>query len=1200
MTGWQFWIDRGGTFTDVVAKSPNGKLITHKLLSENPEKYEDAPVQGIREVLGISNQREIPGSHIEVVRMGTTVATNALLERAGEPTALIINEGFRDALRIGYQNRPNIFSKKIILPEMLYHKVVELPGRISSDGIEVLPIDEKLLHLKLNEVWDSGIKSIAVVFMFSFRNPSHEKLVGSIAKKIGFNQISLSHEVSPLMKLISRGDTTVVDAYLSPLLKRYVSRINSHLSGVKLQFMQSSGGLVDADNFRGKDAVLSGPAGGVVGAAQSISHTEIKKIIGFDMGGTSTDVSRFDGIYERKFDSEVAGVRLRTPMMHIHTVAAGGGSILHFDSNRFRVGPGSAGANPGPACYRRGGPLTLTDCNVMLGKISGRHFPKVFGPNADQTIDEDIVFEKFEDLARKISLTTASKTTSHEVAEGFIRIAIQNMANAIKKISIQKGYDISEYALACFGAAGGQHACLVADELSIDTIHIHPHSGMLSAYGIGLAEVRDIKQKTIEIKLDANALTRLKHETKVAVAICSENLVLQGVKPSQINLEISLEIRYDGTDNALTVPYSEKNDLVQSFLKLHKQQFGFLHPNRELVIESLIVEAVGQNNFSKEKAHKRIREIGALPHPIDIKDIWIDGSIKSTEVYSREELEPKDEICGPAVIIEPSATTIIEQGWTANVNEYLHLILKRSIPKKKNEDVSTKVNPVMLEVFNNLFMSIAEQMGSTLENTAHSVNIKERLDFSCAVFDSHGGLIANAPHMPVHLGSMGESVKSIMENFSKDFRPGNSYATNDPYNGGTHLPDITVVTPVFNNAGTNILFFVASRGHHADIGGITPGSMPPFSKKVHQEGIIIDNFKLVTEGIFHERDFRKLLSSSEWPARNPDQNIADIMSQIAANEVGLRELHQAVAHFGLETVKAYMRHVQDNAADLVRRAIASLRSGSFNYPLDDGNQIKVKVDINHDLGEATIDFSGTSSQLKNNFNAPAAVCKASVLYVFRTLIEDTIPMNEGCLKPIEIIIPSGCMLNPNYPAAVVAGNVETSSHLTDALYGALGVLSAAQGTMNNFTFGNDEYQYYETISGGSGAGPGFDGTDAVQTHMTNSRLTDPEILEWRYPVRLESFQIRPKSGGTGKFCGGNGTIRRIRFLKPMTAAILSGHRIVKPFGLKGGAPGKTGKSYVERIDGVKEILRGADQIEINSGDIFTIETPGGGGYGSKD
>ncbi|MGD9537196.1 MAG: hydantoinase B/oxoprolinase family protein [Alphaproteobacteria bacterium] len=1194
---WQFWIDRGGTFTDLVARAPDGRLITHKLLSEAPERYADAPLQGIRTLLGLASDEAIPGERIEAVKMGTTVATNALLERKGEPTVLVITEGLADQLRIAYQNRPDIFARRIVLPEMLYERVIEAKGRYLADGTELEPLDEASVRTALETAYRDGYRSVAIVFMHSYRFQAHERRVAQLAREIGFTQVSASHEVSPLMKLVSRGDTAVVDAYLSPILRRYVDRVAGALGGARLMFMQSNGGLVDAASFQGKDSVLSGPAGGVVGAVRASEAAGLTKVIGFDMGGTSTDVSHYAGGYERRYVTEIAGVRLRAPMMHIHTIAAGGGSILHFDGARYRVGPDSAGADPGPACYRRGGPLTVTDCNVMVGKIVPAHFPKVFGPNGDQPIDVEIVTRKFEALAEEIGKATGEKPASEKIAEGFLKIAVENMANAIKKISVQRGHDVTAYALCSFGAAGGQHACLVADALGMQRVFIHPFAGVLSAYGMGLADVRVLKERAVEAPLTGALMGELEAVFRELGAAGEAQLVAEGIDRARLRIERSLQLRYLGTDSPLLVPYGDLDAIVAAFEAAHRQRYGFIDRDKTLIVEAALAEVIGESDVAPDPTVARSRPAGQAPAPMDHGRVHAGDAWHETPIYSRDGLEPGDTLQGPAIIIEPNSTTVVEPDWQAEVTAHNHLILSRTRPRPRRVAIGTAVDPVMLEVFNNLFMSIAEQMGVTLENTAHSVNIKERLDFSCALFDAEGGLIANAPHMPVHLGSMGESVRSVLRNRKGVLKPGDVYVLNAPYNGGTHLPDVTVITPVFDDAGKEILFFTASRGHHADIGGTTPGSMPPDSRNVEEEGVLIDNFQLVAEGHFREAALRALLASGRYPVRNAEQNVADLTAQIAANEKGVQELRGMVAQFGLATVQAYMQHVQDNAEESVRRVIGVLKDGAFEYPMDCGGVIRVKVAIDRAARSARIDFTGTSPQLDSNFNAPSAVCRAAVLYVFRTLVDDDIPMNEGCLKPIELIIPEGSMLSPRYPAAVVAGNVETSQCITDALYGALGVMAGAQGTMNNFTFGNARYQYYETVAGGSGAGPGYDGTSAVQTHMTNSRLTDPEVLEWRFPVLLERFAIRRGSGGKGRHWGGDGSIRRVRFLEPMTAAILSNSRTVAPFGMAGGGPGAMGRSYVERTSGAVTTLKGFDKTEMAAGDVFVIETPGGGGYG---
>ncbi|KAA3628397.1 MAG: 5-oxoprolinase [Proteobacteria bacterium] len=1194
---WDFWIDRGGTFTDIVARRPDGAVVTHKLLSENPERYPDAALQGIRELLGVNTTTAIPAAQIESVKMGTTVATNALLERKGDPTLLVVTRGFRDALRIGYQTRPKLFALHIELPEMLYARAVEADERMSAQGDILQPLAVDRLRVELQAAYDTGLRAIAIALMHGYRYPQHERTIAELARAIGFTQVSVSHEVSPLMKLVSRGDTTVVDAYLSPILRRYIDRVAAELGDTRLMFMQSNGGLTDAHLFQGKDAILSGPAGGVVGMVRTAALAGFEQVIGFDMGGTSTDVSHYDGVYERTFETEVAGVRLRAPMMLIHTVAAGGGSILHFDGARYRVGPESAGANPGPACYRKGGPLTVTDCNVMLGKLQPQFFPHVFGPDADQPLDTTIVHERFAALAERIRAASGDTRTPEQVAAGFLAIAVENMANAIKKISVQRGYDVSDYVLNCFGGAGGQHACLVADALGMKRVLLHPHAGVLSAYGIGLADVRAMRERAVEAELNDARFTELQTLLDELAAEAGTEMTAQQVAPERIHTLRRLHLKYAGTDTTLIIDFAGIAAMTTAFEAAHQQRYGFIAPDKALVVEAAQVEVVGTSDVEttvSDTALSRSPSDGvAITHVTAV----MNGAPHDTSVYDRGTLASGARIDGPAIIIEANSTTVLEPGWQAEVTPRLDLVLTRVVPLPKRVAIGTQVDPVMLEIFNNLFMSIAEQMGSVLENTASSVNIKERLDFSCAVFDQTGELIANAPHMPVHLGSMSESIKSVIRAYQGRMCDGDAYLLNAPYNGGTHLPDVTVIKPVFDNAGREVLFYVASRGHHADIGGITPGSMPPASTSVEEEGILIDNVKIVDRGRFQEEAIRALLARGNHPARNIDQNIADFQAQIAACEKGVQELRHMVEHFTLPVVQAYMQHVQDNAEESVRRVLEVLGDGEFRYEMDDGNCVQVRIAVDKPTRRATIDFTGTSPQHPGNFNAPTAVCKAAVLYVFRSLVDADIPLNAGCLKPLEIIIPEGSMLNPEYPAAVVAGNVETSQVIVDTLFGALGTQAASQGTMNNFTFGNARHQYYETICGGSGAGPDFDGTDAVHTHMTNSRLTDPEVLEWRFPVMLESFAIRRGSGGAGRHRGGDGTVRRMRFLEPMTAAILAGHRRVPPYGLAGGKPGAVGRNRVERAGGAVEELGAQAEVELSSGDRFVIETPGGGGYG---
>jgi 5-oxoprolinase (ATP-hydrolysing) len=1302
---WEFWIDRGGTFTDIVGRRPDGTLVAHKLLSENPEAYRDAAVQGIRELLGVERGEPIPDGVIGAVKMGTTVATNALLERKGERTLLVITKGFRDALRIGYQARPKIFARHIIKPEMLYERALEVDERVRADGTVEQKPDLAAVRRDLERARSEGFKAAAIVFMHAYRYPEHERGVAALAREVGFAQVSVSHEVSPLIKLVSRGDTTVVDAYLSPILRRYVAQVaeelgvtnkslpspapiaekagatrfppplrgrdreggtaNTQSEATRLMFMMSSGGLTAAELFQGKDAILSGPAGGVVGMAQTGRAAGFDRLIGFDMGGTSTDVSHFDGELERTFETEVAGVRMRAPMMLIHTVAAGGGSILHYDGARFRVGPDSAGANPGPKSYRRGGPLTVTDANVMVGKLMPEFFPKIFGPTQQEPLDDRAVGEAFAELAAKVG------RGREEIADGFIKIAVENMANAIKKISVQRGYDVTGYALNCFGGAGGQHACLVADALGMTTVLIHPFSSLLSAYGMGLADIRATRQQAIEQPMGGDALTSLTHIGDTLAKDAARELAGQGVPQEKIKVFVRAHVRYAGTDTALVVPSHElggaalafppplrgrdreggvgksrargsahaRRDaqtrghppphpspargegagrahgdvvlnignqkgtseallrkLTSAFEHVHKSRFGFIDRTKELVIEAVSVEAVGGGARHRERAHKTTR--ARLPAPTRRTRFFSGGRWHRANVFTRDQLKPGQIVPGPAIIIEPHQTIVIEPGWQAALTAHDHLVLTRAKALKRKRAIGTHADPVMLEVFNNLFMSIAEQMGVALQNTAYSVNIKERLDFSCAVFDGNGSLVANAPHMPVHLGSMDRAVETIIRENKGEIAPGDVYAINAPYNGGTHLPDITVCTPVFDARRKSILFWVASRGHHADIGGISPGSMSPNATNIEQEGVYIDNFKLVDRGRFRERELNDLLTKATYPARNPVQNINDLKAQIAANEKGAQELRKMVAHFTLSVVKAYMGHVQDNAAESVRRVLDRLHTSAFDYEMDQGTHIKVKITVDKKKREATVDFTGTSPQQATNFNAPEPVARAAVLYVFRVMVDDDIPMNAGCLRPIRIVIPPRSMLSPEYPAAVVAGNVETSQAVTDTLFGALDALAAAQGTMNNLNFGNAQYQYYETICSGSPAGPGFPGTDAVHTHMTNTRLTDPEILEFRYPVLLEDFHIRPGSGGRGRWHAGNGVMRTIRFLERMECTILSGHRRVRPFGLNGGEAGQVGENSVRRQDGRVETLQGCDATVLEAGEAIIIRTPTAGGYGS--
>jgi 5-oxoprolinase (ATP-hydrolysing) len=1203
---WQFWIDRGGTFTDIVAKRPDGSLVTHKLLSENPEQYRDAAVAGIRHLLGLQSGEVISSDLVACVKMGTTVATNALLERKGEPTLLVTTQGFRDALRIAYQNRPRLFDRHIVLPELLYQEVIEAHERIGAHGELVQALDQAHLRAALQAAFARGLRSVAVVFMHGYRYVAHEQAAAELARELGFTQVSTSHATSPMMKFVSRGDTTVVDAYLSPILRRYVDQVAAEMPGVKLFFMQSSGGLTDAHVFQGKDAILSGPAGGIVGMARTAELAQAEEssdtgvqVIGFDMGGTSTDVSHYAGEFEREFETQVAGVRMRAPMMSIHTVASGGGSILSFDGARLRVGPQSAGANPGPASYRRGGPLTVTDANVMLGKVQPDYFPKVFGPQADEALNYEVVAQQFEVLARDMQRSPES------VAEGFVQIAVQQMANAIKKISVARGYDVTRYTLQCFGGAGGQHACLVADALGMTRVLVHPLAGVLSAYGMGLADQNVIREQAIELPLLADNMAILMHTLATLEAAARAELLQQQASAGAVSVRRSVHVRYQGSDSALRVPMGELAEIVAGFEAAYRQRFAFLMTGKVLVVEAVSIEVLLAGDVPSEQRYA-VQPVRDVPRRDTVR-MYAEGAWHNAALVVREDLQAGDVVVGPAIVAEKNATTVIEPGWQARLTALDHLLLTRVQPRAVRYAVGTQVDPVLLEVFNNLFMNIAEQMGLQLQNTAHSVNIKERLDFSCALFDAQGHLIANAPHMPVHLGSMGESIKTVIRENASTMAPGHVYVLNDPYHGGTHLPDITVITPVYLDDAAAPSFYVGSRGHHADIGGITPGSMPPFSTRIEEEGVQLNNVLLVERGALREAEMLRLLQTGDYPSRNPVQNMADLKAQIAANEKGVQELRKMVAQFGVDMVQAYMGHVQDNAEEAVRRVITRLKDGQFTLPLDNGAQIQVAIRVDVAARTAEIDFSGTSAQQPNNFNAPTAVCMAAVLYVFRSLVDDDIPLNAGCLKPLKVIIPTGSMLNPNPPASVVAGNVETSSCITNALFGALGVMAGSQPTMNNFTFGNARYQYYETISGGSGAGValdeagqtvgGFDGTSVVQTHMTNSRLTDPEILEFRFPVRLLSYAIRAGSGGAGRWRGGDGGVRRLEFLEPMTASVLSNGRMYPAFGAAGGQPGAVGINRVVRADGRVEDLGHIGQAEMGVGDVFEIHTPGGGGYG---
>ncbi|HET6524506.1 hydantoinase B/oxoprolinase family protein [Sphingopyxis sp.] len=1183
---WHIWIDRGGTFTDVVARRPDGAVVTTKYLSEDPARPGDAAVNAIRDLTGAGSGALPPLA----IRMGSTVATNALLERKGEPTLLAITRGFGDALTIGYQDRPELFARRLDRTPPPHAEVAEIAERVAPDGTIPTPLDEEAARASLQAARDRGLSSIAIVLMHGYRYPDHERRLAAIAADLGFKQISTSHDVSALIKLVGRGDTTLADAYLSPVLHHYVRQFVAQLGdGVDPQFMKSSGGLAAASAFHGRDAILSGPAGGIVGMVGSAAPLGKHRLIGFDMGGTSTDVSHYAGRLERDNEGVVAGTRIRAPMLRIHTAAAGGGSICRWDGARLLVGPESAGANPGPAAYGNGGPLTVTDCNVLLGKIQPGHFPKLFGPNGDQPLDREVVVRKFAAMAAEVG-----NITPEALAEGLLAIAVQQMANAIKRITIARGHDVTQgYSLVGFGGAAGQHVCLVADALGVDEILLHPLAGVLSAYGMGLAQPSAIRERTLALTLDKECAAAL----ATAEAELAEQARAELSPEAETTRETLLFVRLADSDNAIELALAPPAEVRQAFAAAFRQRFGYA-PHANLVVDRIRVELTEAGDAP-----------AALPPPAPAAEAepetvtaWLAGAAHAVPLHQRGALAPGRSIAGPAIIIDALSTTVVEPGWRAEVQPEGTLLLARTrsaeVAAIAHDDLATP-DPIRLEIFNSLFMAIAEEMGGALQHSASSINIRERLDFSCAIFDGSGSLVANAPHMPVHLGSMGESVRTILRQRTIDgrgIRPGDAYALNAPYDGGTHLPDITVIMPVFVE-GETPSFFVAARGHHADLGGIAPGSMPPDSKSIADEGILFDNRLIVDDGNFLDADVHTHLTSGDWPARNPALNIADLKAQVAACQRGASALADLSAAHGAATVAAYMAHGQRQAEVAVRQLIARLDDGQFGYAMDNGAVVAVAVTVDREARDVTIDFTGSSATLPDNFNAPMPVVRAAVLYVLRTMLDDPIPMNEGCLAPVTLTVPDDSMLSPSYPAAVVAGNVETSQVITDALFAAFGAMAPAQGTMNNFTFGNDAHQYYETIAGGSGAGPGFDGTSVIQTHMTNSRMTDPEVMETRFPVIVEEFSIRKGSGGAGQWHGGDGATRRIRFREPMAANILANRRKIAPKGLAGGADAAPGRNWVERADGSVEMLAATGSAELAAGDAFVIETPGGGGYG---
>lgn len=1187
---WQFWIDRGGTFTDIVALDPQGNLHTHKLLSENPEHYQDAAIAGIRYFLQTPAEQAIDVGRIACVKMGTTVATNALLERKGEAVALVTNRGFADALRIGYQHRPDIFALAVRTAEPLYQTTVEIDGRLDAQGQEITALDASACRLALQQLKAQGFTSIAIVLLHSYLNPSHERQLAKWAQELGFAQISTSAQTSSLIKYIARGRTTVVDAYLSPILQRYVQQVASQLPGVDLQFMQSHGGLCQAEHFQGKDAILSGPAGGIVGAVKTAQAAGFKQIIGFDMGGTSTDVSHYAGELQRNFETEVAGVQMRVPMLDIHTVAAGGGSIISLHHGEVRVGPQSAGANPGPAAYRRGGPLTVTDANLLLGRIQSQHFPAVFGADADQPLDLQRVQTQFAELAQPLAIR------AEQLAEGALQIAVETMANAVQTISTQRGYDLHDYTLVSFGGAGGQHACAVAQKLGMRQVLLHPYSGVLSAYGMGLAQSSVLDTRSYQNALDELPLLA----AQIAEQRASAKQDLQSQKADFANDKITLHLHYQGSDTTLDLSWQADRTVTEyaaEFSAAHQRQFGFTL-DAPIRLHSISIEAMSAAH--SVQAHSTQNRLKA--QPIEQVKTFSDGKWHDTAVYQRSGLAAQQRIQGPALILEPTGTIYLPPNWNGQLLADGQLLLQQTLGKEtlaSQPSSDAEVDPIKLGLYNHRFMAIAEQMGAVLAKTAHSVNIKERLDFSCALFDRHGQLIANAPHVPVHLGSMGESVKTLIQRHGSDLQAGDCYALNNPYAGGTHLPDITLISPVLVDGICQ--YFVASRGHHADVGGLTPGSMPAASQHIDQEGVLLDCVPLVLDGVLQKQRLTDALLGARYPVRNLTQNWHDLQAQLAANQTGIRALQTLCHKVGSAEVNRYMEFVLAHSEKAVQALLQTLEDGEFCYQTDQGAQVCVQIKIDRRQQKASIDFSASSPQQSNNFNAPYAITRAATLYVLRTLIDQPIALNDGFLRPIELIVPQGSMLNPIYPAAVVAGNVETSQVVTDTLYAALKIQAASQGTMNNLTFGDATWQYYETLCGGTGAGKSYHGADAVHSHMTNSRLTDPEILEQRYPVRLQRFAIRKNSGGQGKFNGGNGCERHIQFLAPMTVSVLSNHRQIAPYGMDGGLAGKTGEhGRLNHQASNIEWLASTFSSDFAAGDTLIMHTPGGGGYGSAD
>ena len=1203
---WSFWIDRGGTFTDVIGRSTAGDEVSLKLLSASPA-YEDAAVEAMRRVLGAGPGEPFPAARVEAIKMGTTVATNALLERRGARTLFVTTEGFADSVLIGDQARPDLFALNIERAAPLYAGVVEADERLAADGAVVRPLDQAALAGKLEAAAREGFDAVAIAFLHSDLNPAHELAAGALARAAGFPFVALSHEVSPLPRFIPRAETTIADAYLTPVLRAYVERVARAVEGAPLFFMTSAGGLVHAEVFRGRDAVVSGPAGGVVGVARTAEQADAAAVLGFDMGGTSTDVCRYAGVLERRDVARVAGAKLRSPMLDVETVAAGGGSILTFDGFRARSGPHSAGADPGPAAYGRGGPATVTDANLVLGRLDARFFPSVFGPRGDAPLDVSAARARLTDLAAAMGAPSVEAA-----AEGFVAVAVEQTAQAVRRISTERGFDPREHALVAFGGAAGQVACQAAEALGVETVLCPRYGSVLSAWGIGQARVTALRQAGLEAALDTHGLARAGLLLTEVEGVARAALAEQGADEGEVRR--TLRLRYDGADAELPVAVGPLAEVKAAFEAAHQRLFGFIEPDRTVVIASVEVEAislpplhgeggrgeaeVGWGSLTPPRTSPDFPTRSLRDHPPHEGEggrigMFAHGALHDAQIVAAEAVTALD---GPALIVRGDTQIALAPGWRATAEADGLIRLSRIGAARIHAIALDKPDPVTLELFNRRFMGVAEAMGAALERTAHSVNIKERLDFSCALFDVDGGLVANAPHMPVHLGSMGASVRAVRDRHP-ELKAGDAFALNNPYAGGTHLPDITVVMPVFMEGGSTPAFYVAARGHHADVGGIQPGSMPPFSHTIDEEGVMLDALPIMKGARFLEAETHAALLAGPWPSRAPDRNIADLKAQIAACQAGASAVSEMIRGFGAPVVAAYMTFVQENAAQAVRRAIGRLTDGSARVPMDGGGEIVVVTTVDAAAGEATLDFRGSADQLPSNFNAPSAIVDAAALYVFRTLVDDDIPLNAGCLQPLHILTRPGSMLAPRSPAAVVAGNVETSQHVVDALYAALGVMANGQGAMNNFTFGDEDRQYYETICGGAGATADHGGASAVHIHMTNSRLTDPEILERRFPVRMESFEVRHGSGGAGRHSGGDGTRRRVRFLETMDVALLSSRREHAPQGLAGGGPALPGRQCLIGVDGAVKELPGCFSVKVQPGEVIEIETPGGGGFG---